>query len=62
MKTTGKNARYFELRQRFKTSSEIAEVINRSENYVKQRMTCGVKDFTDREKKLLGIGGKDETL
>lgn len=55
MKTTGTNARYFDLRRRYKTSKEIADVINRSDNYVKQRMVTGNKDFTDREKRLLGI-------
>ena len=55
MKTTSTNARYFELRQQFKTAKDIANVINRSENYVKQRMTAGKKDFTQREKKMLGL-------
>lgn len=57
MKTNGTNARYFELRRKYKTAAEIGEVINRSDNYVKQRMTTGDKDFTELEKKLLGIGG-----
>ena len=55
MKTVGANARYFELRKKYKTSQEIAEVINRSSNYVRQRMCEGDKDFTEREKRILGI-------
>lgn len=55
MKTVGEKARYFELRRRYKTSQDIADVINRSSNYVRQRMCEGDKDFTEREKRLLGI-------
>lgn len=56
MKTTNiKEARYFELRKRYKTAQEIADLINRSDNYVKQRMVNGDKDFTDREKRILQI-------
>lgn len=55
MKTTGKNARYFGIRRQYKTAKDIGEVINRSENYVRQRMCEGDKDFTEREKRLLGI-------
>ena len=55
MKTYSDRARYFEIRRRFKSSKEIAETINRSETYVRERMTDGNKDFTAREKKILGI-------
>lgn len=47
---------YPELRRRFKNSQDIADSINRSSNYVKLRMTTtSGKDFTDREKKILGL-------
>lgn len=55
MKTYGDAARYFDLRRRYKTAAEIAEVINRSETYVRIRMNAGDKDFTAREKKILNI-------
>lgn len=57
MKHLGANARYFELRAKYKTARDIGEVINRSATYVKLRMVEGPKDFTDREKSLLGLGG-----
>lgn len=56
MKHLGANARYFELRAKYKSASEIGDVINRSATYVKLRMVDGTgKDFTDREKSILGI-------
>ena len=55
MKHLGANARYFELRARYKSAKDIGEVINRSATYVKQRMVNGDKDFTEREKRILNI-------
>lgn len=51
MKTTRPGAvRFPLLYESFKNSREIADVINRSESYVKKALKNG---FTDREKRML---------
>ena len=55
MKTLSSAAKYFELRAKYKNAKEIGEIINRSETYVKLRMTDTGKDFTEREKRLLNL-------
>lgn len=56
MKQVGANARYFELRAKYKRARDIGDLINRSDTYVKLRMVEGTgKDFTKREKSMLGI-------
>ena len=50
MKTRQPGTRFPKVRQTFKDSREIADVINRSPRYVKKALRDG---FTEREKAML---------